>query len=261
MSKRWAAAIGSALIAMVSLWLYARGLARDTGGGNKIAVLVAAAELAAGARLDKAQLAIQEIPEAYVHAAAVRRGEEAQLVGNVLVHRMERGQPLLWSDVEVARSAAARRLAAEVQKGQRALTLPVDLSGSLAGMLHAGDHGDLLGTFARAQGTDFATVTLLQNVLVLATGSVRAAGELDGGTGQGGSRSFSSVTVQVDLEAAELLAFARERGPINVALRAPGDAETLEDVPDKNFGDIFESARRAAFLRRHRQKIEPLRAQ
>ncbi len=261
MNKRWVAAIVSGLIATVSLWLYARGLAREAVGGRKIAVVVAGAELVAGARLDRGQLAVQEVPEAYLHAASVRQGEEAQLAGKVLVHRLERGQPVLWSDVELERSAAARRLATAVQKGQRALTLPVELSGSLAGMLRPGDRVDLLGTFARSQGTDFATVTLLQNVPVLATGDLRAGGELESAGGPGGPRSFSSITVQVDLEAAELLVFAHQRGPISVALRAPGDIETLEEVPDKNFGDIFETGRRAAFLRRHRQKIEPLRAQ
>lgn len=261
MNKRWVAAIGSGLIAMVCLWLYARGLAREAVGGRKIAVVMAGAELAAGAHLDRGQLAVQEVPEAYLHAAAVRQGEEAQLAGKVLLHRLERGQPVLWSDVEVERSAAARRLAAAVPKGQRAITLPVELSGSLAGLLRPGDHIDLLGTFARSQGSDFATVTLLQNIPVLATGDLRGSGELDGGGGHGGPRSFSSITVQVDLEAAELLVFAQHRGPISVALRAAEDIETLEDVPDKNFGDIFETARRAAFLRRHRQKIEPLKAQ
>ena len=42
-----------------------------------------------------------------------------------------------------------------------------------------------------------------------------------------------------------------QRGPVNIALRAADDIETEEQVPDKNFGDIFEAPKRANFARRH----------
>jgi Flp pilus assembly protein CpaB len=106
-------------------------------------------------------------------------------------------------------------------------------------------------------------VTLLQNVLVLATGDLRGGAESDvEASGPGIPRSFSSVTVAVDPEEAELLVFAMSRGPVAVALRSQEDLETVEDLPDKNFGDIFESQKRAAFQRRHAaKKIEALKAQ
>ena len=54
-----------------------------------------------------------------------------------------------------------------------------------------------------------------------------------------------------------------QRGPVNVALRSQDDIETVDDVPDKNFGDIFEQQKRARrFARRHAaKKIEALKAQ
>jgi pilus assembly protein CpaB len=140
-----------------------------------------------------------------------------------------------------------------VQKGQRAVTIPVDISGSLGGMLRPGDHVDVLGTFARAQ-QDYATVTLLQNVLVLATGEVRGAEGEETAAAGGATRTFNNITVAVDPEEAELLVFAMQRGPINIALRAQEDVATVDDVPEKNFGDIFEQKRRADFVRRHASK-------
>jgi Flp pilus assembly protein CpaB len=128
-------------------------------------------------------------------------------------------------------------------------------------MLRPGDHVDVLGTFARGQGTDWATVTLLQNVQVLATGELRAAAEGESDTSSQ-PKSFNNITLSVDLEEAELLAFSVQRGPINVILRAQDDLETVEDIPDKNFGDIFEVQKRAAFRSRHSQKkIEVLKSQ
>jgi len=263
MKKKLVIAIGLALIAVLSLWLYSRSLQEEVAGGQKVEILVAGADIPVGARVTKAMLAYREVPEAYVHQASIHKGEENQIIGRPVAEKVAQGQPLLWSDFELQKSAQSRRLAGAVQKGQRALTVPVDMSGSLAGMLRPGDHVDILGTFARAQGTDWATVTLLQNVLVLATGDLRGSGEgEDSQLGSTGPRTFNNITVSVDLEEAELLVFAMQRGPINIALRSQEDIETAEEVPDKNFGDIFETQKRAAFARRHAsKKIEALKAQ
>ena len=261
MTKKLAVAVGLALIAMLALWLYSRSLQEEVAGGQKVTILVAGEDIAVGARLAKANLAVREVPEAYVHQSSIRKGEENQIIGRPVADKISQGQPLLWSDFELQKSAAARRLSAAVPKGQRALTIPVDASGSVAGMLRPGDHVDILGTFARTQG-DYATVTLLQNVLVLATG------ELRGGEGEaeapatGGNRTFNNITVSVDSEEAELLVFAMQRGPVNIALRSQDDVATFDDVPEKNFGDIFEQKRRAEFVRRHAaKKIGELKAQ
>jgi pilus assembly protein CpaB len=262
MKKKLVIAVGLALIAVLSLWLYSRSLQEEVAGGQKVQILVAGEDVPAGARVTKAMLAIREVPEAYVHQASIHKGEENQIIGRPVAEKVAQGQPLLWSDFELQKSAQSRRLAGAVQKGQRALTLPVDMSGSLAGMLRPGDHVDVLGTFAKAQGTDWATVTLLQNVLVLATGDLRGTGEGEEQPQMSGNRTFNNITVSVDLEEAELLVFAMQRGPINIALRSQEDIETTEEVPDKNFGDIFETQKRAAFARRHAtKKIEALKAQ
>jgi len=262
MTKKLLVAVGLALIAMLALWLYSRSLQEEVAGGQKVTILVAGEDIPAGARLAKANLAIREVPEAYVHQSSIRKGEENQIIGRPVAEKISQGQPLLWSDFELQKSATARRLSAAVQKGQRALTLPVDQSGSLAGMLRPGDHVDILGTFARAQ-QDYATVTLLQNVLVLATGEMRGSGENEeAASAAPGPRTFNNITVSVDPEEAELLVFAMQRGPVNVALRSQDDVATFDDVPEKNFGDIFEQKRRADFAHRHAaKKIGELKAQ
>jgi pilus assembly protein CpaB len=260
MTKKLLVAVGLALIAMLALWLYSRSLQEEVAGGQKVTILVAGEDIAAGARLAKANLAVRDVPEAYVHQSSIRKGEENQIIGRPVAEKISQGQPLLWSDFELQKSATARRLSAAVQKGQRALTLAVDQSGSLAGMLRPGDHVDILGTFARAQ-QDYATVTILQNVLVLATGEVRGAGDSEESFNNG-PRTFNNITVSVDPEEAELLVFATQRGPVNISLRSQDDVSTFDDVPEKNFGDIFEQKRRADFAHRHAQKkIGELKAQ
>jgi pilus assembly protein CpaB len=257
MTKKLAVAIGLAGIALLSLLLYSQSLQKQFGGGRKVTVVVAATEIPAGTRITRALLAFHEVPEAYVHQSSIPMGEETQIIGRPVGDKIAQGQPLLWSDFEQARSSSSRRLSATVQKGQRAITIPVDASGALGGMLRPGDHVDVLGTFARAQ-QDYATVTLLQNVLVLATGEARGGGQESeaepNAGGGGGMRSFNNITVAVDPEEAELLVFAMQRGPLNIALRAQDDVATVDDVPEKNFGDIFEQKKRADFVRRHNTK-------
>ena len=265
MKKKLVIAVGLAVIAMLSLYLYSRSLEKEVAGGQKVAVLVANVDIPPGGRITKTMLAQRDVPEAYVNKASIRRGEENVILGRPVSGKIAAGDDILWSDLELQKSSATRQLSAAVQRGQRALTIPVDMSGSLAGMLKPGDRIDILGTFARGQGTDWATVTLLQNVLVIATGDIRGEGEEStgggGGSGQG-PRTFSNITVSVDLEEAELLVFSMQRGPINVALRSREDIETLDDIPDKNFGDIFDTTKRTNFARRHAQKkIEALKPQ
>jgi pilus assembly protein CpaB len=258
MKKKLVVAVGLALIALLSMWLYTRSIREEAVGGARVAVLVAAQDIPPGARLTKAMLAMRDVPQAYLHQGSIQKGEENQIIGRPVAGAIAQGQMLLWTDFEGAKAPSSGRLSSLLQKGQRAFTLPVDLSGSIAGMLRPGDRVDILGTFARNQGADWATVTLLQNVLVMAVGDQR--GDVDDAP-HGAPRNFSSITVAVDLEAAELLAFATQRGPISIALRPQDDMETIEDVPDKNFGDIFELPKRTAFQRRQAKKIELLRPQ
>ena len=100
-------------------------------------------------------------------------------------------------------------------------------------------------------------------MLVLATGEIRGGSRTKRRRRRrGAARTFNNITVSVDPEEAEMLVFAMQRGPVNVALRSQDDVATLDDVPEKNFGDIFEQKKRADFVRRHAQKkIEELKAQ
>ena len=260
MRKKLVVAVGLAAIAVMALWLWSRSVVEDVGGGKKEMIAVAAEDINPGERITKAQIAYQATPELYVHPEAVKAGEEVQIMNRPVSEKITKGQPFLWSNFDLGKTMGGRKLASVIQKGERALTIPVDLSGSMAGMLRPGDHVDVLGTFARNQGQDYATVTLLQNVVVLATGDTRGdSAEAEAGPA-GTGHQFTSITVSVDLEEAELLVFAMQRGPINIALRSTEDLETEEQVPEKNFGDIFEPPKRAAFSHRHAQIIKALKS-
>jgi pilus assembly protein CpaB len=252
MRKRLLIAVAFSIVSMVCGYFYIDGLGAATTGGRKVPVLVAASEIPAGTRISKELLGVREIPEAYVHPDSITAGpaEEARLVGRPLFAKLTQGQPLLWSSFDVQKSGP-QRLSSGVPRHKRAVTVPVDLSGGFAGMLRAGDHVDVLGTFTRGSN-DSSTVTLLQNVVVLATGDMR--GEQDAPTGRG----FNSVTLAVDLDESELLIFAQQRGALGFALRGEGDFETVTDIAEKSFGDVLDVRRRQVEYRRHAEEAPPV---
>jgi Flp pilus assembly protein CpaB len=251
MRKRFLIAAAFSISSMICALLYGQSVREQVGGGRRVAILVAAQELRPGTRITRDHLGVRELPEAYLHPDAIAAGgsDEARVVGRALTVRLVQGQPLLWSDFEAQRAPGAARLSSGIPTRERAVTVPVDLSGSFAGMLRAGDRVDVLGTFSRAQG-EWQTVTLLQNVLVLATGAERGDGEAAAAP----SAPFNSVTLAVDLDEAELLTFAEQRGTIGFALRGDGDLETVTDIAEKSFGDVLEAQRRASQYRRHEHK-------
>ena len=249
MTKKLLVAVGLALIAMLALWLYSRSLQEEVAGGQKVTILVAGEDLPAGSRLAKANLAVRDVPEAYVHQSSIRKGEENQIIGRPVADKISQGQPLLWSRLRAAevgdrapavgggakgaaRAHPARRpvgIARRHAAAGRPRRHPRHLRPRAAG-LRDGDAaaeragaGDRRGArLGRERGADAA--------------------------GTPGPRTFNNITVSVDPEEAELLVFAMQRGPINVALRSQDDVATFDDVPEKNFGDIFEQKRRADFV-------------
>jgi pilus assembly protein CpaB len=252
MRKRLSIALVCGLGAVACAWFYIQSVEARLTGGRLVGVLVAARELPPGTRLDEADLAVRQIPEAYLHPESILASatDEKKILGRPIAVRAVQGQPLLWSDFELQKSKLGRGLSGVVQKGQRAITVAVDLAGSFAGQVRSGDRVDILGTFNRKEHE--ATVTVLQNVLVLAVG-----GELDLTDPEKQTVRPNSLTLSLDLEEAELLVFAQQKGPINFVLHGADDVDVVADVGQKSFGDLFELEKRAALSSRRSRARQP----
>jgi pilus assembly protein CpaB len=244
MRKRLLIALSFSIVSVICGYLYVNGVTDSLTGGRKVEILVAAQEVMPGQRLTKEMLGVREIPEAYVSPDAIMAtpAEERRLIGRPATVKLTQGQALLWSTFDVQRTTV-QKLSGGVPRRQRAVTLPIDMSGGFAGMLRPGDHVDVIGTFSRGSG-DSTTATILQNVAVLAVGDSRNQDDGAGG------RQFSSVTLAVDLDEAELLMFAHQRGTLGYALRGDGDVETVTDIAEKSFTDVLDRQRRLAEYQR-----------
>jgi pilus assembly protein CpaB len=257
MNRKAMIAIASALVAgIVAVLLVNRYLSvkeRDLYKGMEMASVVAVtSDLPAGTRLSAQMLARRSMPQKYVHGNAVTPKDANLVVGQVLNFPLKRGDPLLWSDIGAgAEGAQGTGLATTITKGERALSFPVDVVSGVSGLLKPNDHVDILSTIRSQESGEEATITLLQNITILATG-----GQLAGGPAERGR--YNTLTVLVTLEEAELIVFAQKRGELMAVLRNPEDIETFKEIPKVTFKDIMKSEYRKQ-IQVKRDRIEVIK--
>ncbi|HLV22104.1 MAG TPA: Flp pilus assembly protein CpaB [Polyangiaceae bacterium] len=227
-SKRIAIALALAAAGAFLVHLYLGKLESEVAGGPKVAVLVAATDLAPGALLGKEQVAAREIPSAYVDRRLIARSDAEKVLGLRVGAPLKAGDALVWSDVGVA--SGGRELSGLVQEGMRAINLNADRL--FDGLLRPGDRVDVL--FTSQAGAD-ETATLLQNLLVLAVSG-------DMGDGSNGGCASNSVVLSVTTEQAQLITHAEQFGKLRLVLRNHADIVLVEGLPTTGRKDV-ETAR------------------
>ncbi len=85
------------------------------------------------------------------------------------------------------------------------------------------DHVDIIGTFKDPQTSEQVAVTLLQNVIVLATGKI--TGTTNVNLIPEGQREYNNVSLLVIPEEAEILVLAQELGALTLSLRNEDDID------------------------------------
>jgi len=216
-------------------------------GMELVSVLAVKKDVPAGTKLTAGVLASRKMPQKYVHGNAVDPKDANLVIGQVLNFPLKRGDPVLWTDLKEESGRLSLGLAGTITKGERALTIPVSTTSGVAGLLKPNDHIDILCTVRSQETGEEATLTLLQNLSILATGS-RLAGERTGK-----KTGYGTLTLLVTLEEAELLVFAQKKGELVALLRNPEDIETHKDIPKVTFSNILKSE--------YRKKIQTKRDQ
>lgn len=252
---RWIAALVLGVAAGGLHYGYVQALEASASGGERVDILVAREKMSEGQKLESEKVATRSVPDAYVDERVVKADEIGEIEGLAMAVTVRAGQAIQWTDFGERDDPEQEDLSALVEPGHRAMAIPVDASLSMGGMLSPGHRVDVLGTFKKGKSsrTEKVTVTLLQNVMVLATGRNLASGE----------KRYSTVTMSVGLEEAELLAFASSQGSLSLVLRGRQDLEVVRDVPEKGMEDVWEAERRNALqdkARPERRAIERLRA-
>lgn len=226
-------------------------------GARKVKVVVAADTIPAGTVISRADLGSLDVFESAAGSHAVRPEDVDFIIGKKTVFPLKLKEVVSWSFVEGGAPAAAG-LSSLVTPGLRAVSLPIGGAQAVSGMVRPSDRIDVLGTFSFPSKTqpevmENVTLTVLQDVTVLATGQTTAR-QLQGSrnTRAAAGAGYSTVTLEVSAEEAELLVFAQQmRGSLTLTLRNPGDVSWKRDLPSVNF-DHVQNALPEINLRRQR---------
>jgi pilus assembly protein CpaB len=245
---KWLSALALGLLAAGFHFVYVSRIENRAKGGAEVAVVSVATDIRAGDKIDRENLATRTIPLSYIDDRTVRADRVEEIIDLVAAVDLEEGQLVQWTDFTARNGPKASDLADRIEPGQRAMTISVDRSLSMGGMLRPGHRVDILGTFSRgASRSDRSTVTLLQNVKVLATGNalVSVSGNAEDESESPSSRGlkFSTVTLSVGLQEAELLSLSSKQGTLSLALRGHQDLEVVNGVPEVAMKDIWERER------------------
>jgi len=161
------------------------------------------------------------------------------------------GDPLLWSQFETMR--ASERLSTKVQKKTRAITIEASKNASVGGWVRPNDHVDVIGTFRDPSTNENTAVTLLQNVIVLATGKI--TGTTNVNLIPEGQREYANVSLMVIPEEAEILVLAQELGELTLALRNEDDVDMLEERGRATIHTLLSGERTRVLQERRREII------
>lgn len=252
----FALAAGIAVVAAVGLYRHAgrEAAARNAAEeATSAAYVVAARDLPAGTILAPEDLATARYPRARPPSSAVEAGALSLVAGQPLLRGRRAGEPILWLDIPEAGS----NLADLVPVGERAVTIAVDETTGVGGLLRPRDRVDVFGILP-SEGTDGTRVArlLLPNVTVLATGQETPAGGWDE------AALYATVTLAVKPSEVQLVALAARAGELVLALRHPRDVDGLEtsEFPDVRSEHLYAPERLAALVRQQRERIEIYKA-
>jgi len=203
-------------------------------------VLCFSRDLPSSTPLAKSDLGVKTVPAIGMRGQALTVENVADIIGRKTLIAHRRGDVLFWSDIEGGNPAESG-LSADIKKQMRAFSINCSGAAAVSGMVKPNDHVDVIGTFdfeAKSGSKNFVTCTILQNVLVLATGQKTAKSRGRDLAPVGGS-SYSTVTLEVTPREAEMLAFANEiKGRIMLSLRNRNDPSFEKELPKVDFEKI-----------------------
>jgi len=232
---------------------------------QKIKVLIPRNNMLRGDVVQPSDLGLREIFASSASDDQVRFSKEniELVIGQRLAVDKKPDAIFQWQDFQdLSVGVTGSSLARTIQKMQRGLSLSVDLTSSVSGMIRPNDHVDIIGTFRfpadeKGAALDTVTLTILQNVTVLAVGQQMASVAATAAGGER-SRSYSTVTLAVTPKEAEMLVFAQQKGSITFTLRNPGDPYIEKNVQNVNFNYLKTNAGEYTKDREARLKLAPV---
>lgn len=244
-------AIVAAVVGSLLLFLYLRRFEQDMSGGDRIRLLVTVKPIERNATITEDMLTEREVPVAYVEDRAVKRQEKPKVVGLRVGTALQANQTLMWTDLAIA-TDERRDLSSLVQPGNRAVTVRALGDDAKSGaLITPGDYVDVVATMPTGNGTtqELQSIVLLQRILVLAVGldttaDTRSPGATDAAMRGNKYARDLMLTLSINVQEAQLIALAQDKGKLSVALRNPDDQRIVDGVPDMSSLSLVDKGKR-----------------
>ena len=194
------------------------------------AVVVAAKQIQAGAKLTEQDLAIKQVPAQTIPKDYPSSPDA--LKGRVIRSTLEKDEVVTES--RLIAEGAAGGLPMVIPQGHRAITIQVNEVIGVGGFVNPGDHVDILSVFNKKEEQLFSK-TILQNVLILAVGDKVLDPNL---VSDPQPKIVSQVTIALTPEDSEKIALASQSGELQLVLRPHGD-EYFYETEGAGVEDVY----------------------
>lgn len=215
------------VIALTISGLFTFWLSRRVSKGGRVSApqkhlyVAAGKALEAGELLKPGSLELIEWPTTLPLAGGFTKIDEVG--GRIVLYPLPKGEPIL--ERQLAAAGAGAGLTADIPSGMRAISVRSDEIVGVAGFLLPGTHVDVLMTYHSTSSPEPQTLTVLQDVVVLAAGQ-QTRPEPDGKP-----ISVNVVTLLLKPEDAEKVVLATSLGVIYFVLRNGADKEQALTPP------------------------------
>ena len=191
----------------------------------------------------------------FVTSSVVKPDSASYVVNQKVLVPVQAGDPLLWSEFETTR--ATERLSTRVMKKARAITIDTGKATSVGGWIRPNDHVDIVGTFKDPNTNENVAVTLMQNVVILATGKI--TGTTNVNVIPESQREYNNVSLLVVPEEAEILVLAQDLGALTLTLRNEDDVDVIEERGRASINTLLSGERTRVLQQKRFNTIQVIR--
>ncbi|MFP4028003.1 MAG: Flp pilus assembly protein CpaB [Candidatus Brocadiia bacterium] len=222
-------------------------------------VAIAKHTIKTGEYLEATDIMFREIPAKSLSPDLITRSQLSSFIGRKV-------QREIGEDMEIRRSHFVERglptAAGRLGQGKRALTVAVDVTSGVAGLVRPGDRVDVYATSTAATsgaaGAAKETWLVLNNVHVLATDTRLTDVPFGGDRYRQYKKGYSTLTLSVTPEEAQLLTYLQDNAKLTFTLRSYEEAVRTRDEwaapPPVTSADVRKRAEKAN-VHRHPTEI------
>ena len=201
---------------------------QTTAGNEPRQVVVAVKAIAARTTITPDMIELQTRPQSAVDSDAFDK--TTGVAGQLALITIPEGSQVTASKVGRPRDVG---LPVVLRPGSRAVSIWIDKVKGISGLLEPGDRVDVLAIPPRQGDTVPAAVAILRGIRVLAIGNMM---ETTSATPDPQYQNFTTVTLEVTPQQANLLATADQNATLRLALRSP--REPLNSLPTQSLSFV-----------------------